>query len=202
MNNIFDKPIIDQLFEHRKENFEQYTYDNNDEIRNIQVSISKKNEKILAFVKRHLANEENYKKFFNMFENYETKTSEELYFWSKEYYKLGMIDMNKLKSEMKCSKTDVDTYDIFLDFTESELDEYIKKRLDYSSNNIKAYKQKYDEIAKKYPNVLKVFEKSMPITLNIEEMKLLIELIKLNEKVRTEERKMCFKLGISEVLDF
>ena len=90
----------------------------------------------------------------------------------------------------------------FLDCSDSELDEYIQSKINLNSDTHKKYKEKYNEIAEKYPNVLNVYEDSTPIVLNIEEMKKLMELKELDTKVRAEEIKVCFKAGMNEILNF
>ena len=57
-------------------------------------------------------------------------------------------------------------------------------------------------IAEKYPRVLKVHEDSTPIVLTEEEMVQLMELKELDARVRAEEVKVYFKMGINEILNF
>ena len=52
MDRINDS-IIELMYENRKEDFEQSTYNNDDEIKEIEKSVCKKNEEILDFVKKH-----------------------------------------------------------------------------------------------------------------------------------------------------
>ena len=110
--------------------------------------------------------------------------------------------MYKLKKELNIDTKIVKKGDTFLDYTESELDEYIQGKINFNSENYKAYREKCRELEKNYPKALKVFEDSVPIVLNKKEMEKLMELKKLDEMIRAEEIKVCFKLGINEILNF
>ena len=100
MEKIFDKPILEQMYLFRKEDFEQTTYDNNKEIQEIESEVYSVNEKLLTLLKEVISNEEDFKKVKNKLQEYELKFSKEVDFWSKAYYMLGMNDMHKLKNEL------------------------------------------------------------------------------------------------------
>ena len=110
--------------------------------------------------------------------------------------------MNKLKLELKKGVKAFDGSSTFLDYTDAELDEYLQKKIDFNTETYKKYKQKVRMIAEKYPRVLQVHEDSTPIVLNQEEMIQLMELKELDARVRAEEVKVYFKMGINEILNF
>ena len=161
MENIFDMPILEQMYSFRKEDIEQTIFDNNKEIREIEEKVCDTNEELMAFVKKITSNEEKLKKLEDLIRQYESDFSNEVYFWSKAYYKLGLNDMYKLKYELK-SGISINKGDTFLDYTEAELDEYIQKRIDFNSETYKEFKAKCRELEEKYPRVLEVFEISTP----------------------------------------
>ena len=202
MENIFDMPILEQMYSFRKEDIEQTIYDNNKEIREIEEKVYGTSEEIISFVKKLIKNEDDLKKLEEMMRKYELDFSDEVYFWSKAYYKLGMNDMYKLKCELKNENSDIKKGKTFLDYIDGELDEYMQESLIYKTKNYQAYKDKLKVIAEKYPRVLKVHEDSTPIVLTEEEMIQLIELKELDARVRAEEVKVYFKMGINEILNF
>lgn len=202
MENIFEMPILEQMYYFRKEDIEQTIYEKESEIRNIEDKIFKYNAKLIEVLEEVIPNKKDFEKIKEMIQNYDLKFSEEVDFWSKAYYKLGMNDMFKLKCELKNENPEIKKEKTFLDYVDEELEEYMQEKLLYKTENYQAYKDKLKVIAEKYPRVLKVHEDSTPIVLNEEEMIQLMELKELDAKVRAEEVKAYFKMGIKEVLNF
>ena len=202
MENIFDMPILEQMFYFRKEDIEQTIFEKESEIRDIEDKVYEYNEKLIAVLKEVIPNKEDFEKVEKMIQDYDLEFSGEVDFWSKAYYKLGMNDMYKLKCELKNENSDIKKGKTFLDYIDGELDEYMQEKLLYKTENYQAYKDKLKVIAEKYPRVLKVHEDSTPIVLTEEEMIQLMELKELDAKVRAEEVKVYFKMGINEILNF
>ena len=202
MENIFDMPLLEQLYFFRKEDIEQTIYEKESEIREIEEKIYAYNEELIALLKEVIPNKDDFEKVEEKIKDYDLEFSGEVDFWSKAYYKLGMNDMYKLKCELKSDYSDIKKGKSFLDYTEAELDEYLQSNIDFNSETNKKYKAKVRMIAEKYPRVLQVHEDSTPIVLNQEEMIQLMELKELDAKVRAEEVKVFFKAGINEVLNF
>lgn len=202
MENIFDMPILEQMFYFRKEDIEQTIYEKESEIRDIEDKVYEYNEKLIAVLKEVIPNKEDFEKVEKMIQDYDLEFSGEVDFWSKAYYKLGMNDMYKLKCELKNENSDIKKGKTFLDYIDGELDEYMQENLIYKTKNYQAYKDKLKIIAEKYPRVLKVHEDSTPIVLTKEEMVQLMELKELDARVRAEEVKVYFKMGINEILNF
>lgn len=201
MESIFNKPILDQMYEFRMEDFEQEIYRKNDEIREIEGKICELGDEFLEILKNALPNEEDYQKALELMREYELSFGSEMSFWSKQYYKLGMNDMYKLRRELKQGIKPFEDNATFLDYTDAELTEYIQEKLDFKSEKYKKFSKMYDEIYNKYPRVIKVFEDSTPIVLNEEEMKALMQLKEQDTLLRDDEDKLCFKLGIKEILN-
>ena len=202
MENIFDMPILEQMFYFRKEDIDQTIYEKESEIRDIEDKVYEYNEKLIAVLKEVIPNKKDFEKVEEMIQNYDLEFSGEVDFWSKAYYKLGMNDMYKLKCELKNENSDIKKGKTFLDYIDGELDEYMQENLIYKTKNYQAYKDKLKIIAEKYPRVLKVHEDSTPIVLTKEEMVQLMELKELDARVRAEEVKVYFKMGINEILNF
>lgn len=202
MENIFDMPILEQMFYFRKEDIDQTIYEKESEIRDIEDKVYEYNEKLIAVLKEVIPNKKDLEKVEEMIQNYDLEFSGEVDFWSKAYYKLGMNDMYKLKCELKNENSDIKKGKIFLDYIDGKLDEYMQENLIYKTKSYQLYKDKLKVIAEKYPRVLKVHEDSTPIVLTEEEMVQLMELKKLDARVRAEEVKVYFKMGINEILNF
>lgn len=202
MENIFDMPILEQMFYFRKEDIDQTIYEKESEIRDIEDKVYEYNEKLIAVLKEVIPNKKDLEKVEEMIQNYDFEFSGEVDFWSKAYYKLGMNDMYKLKCELKNENSDIKKGKRFLDYIDGELDEYMQENLIYKTKSYQSYKDKLKVIAEKYPRVLKVHEDSTPIVLTEEEMVQLMELKKLDARVRAEEVKVYFKMGINEILNF
>lgn len=202
MENIFDMPILEQIFYFRKEDIDQTIYEKESEIRDIEDKVYEYNEKLIAVLKEVIPNKKDLEKVEEMIQNYDFEFSGEVDFWSKAYYKLGMNDMYKLKCELKNENSDIKKGKTFLDYIDGELDEYMQENLIYKTKSYQSYKDKLKVIAEKYPRVLKVHEDSTPIVLTEEEMVQLMELKKLDARVRAEEVKVYFKMGINEILNF
>ncbi len=202
MENIFDMPILEQMFYFRKEDIDQTIYENESEIRDIEDKVYEYNEKLIAVLKEVIPNKKDFEKVEEMIQNYDLEFSGEVDFWSKAYYKLGMNDMYKLKCELKNENSDIKKGKTFLDYIDGELDEYMQENLIYKTKSYQSYKDKLKVIAEKYPRVLKVHEDFTPIVLTEEEMVQLMELKELDARVRAEEVKVYFKMGINEILNF
>lgn len=202
MENIFDMPILEQMFYFRKEDIDQTIYENESEIRDIEDKVYEYNEKLIAVLKEIIPNKKDFEKVEEMIQNYDLEFSGEVDFWSKAYYKLGMNDMYKLKCELKNENSDIKKGKTFLDYIDGELDEYMQENLIYKTKSYQSYKDKLKVIAEKYPRVLKVHEDFTPIVLTEEEMVQLMELKELDARVRAEEVKVYFKMGINEILNF
>lgn len=203
MENIFNKPILEQLYEFRKEDHDQNEFDGNNEIREIEGKVVEIGDELLNIYKNIIKDEKEWDKVFEKFREYELAFGEELNIWCKNHYMWGLNDMAKLKSEIKfitsknCSEDKT-----FIEFSPTDFDEYIQHKTDFNSKQYKELGKKYNQIADKYPNVIRVMEDLEPILLNKEEMSKLIELREIELDRRSLELKLCFKLGMNEILNF
>ena len=100
MVEFFDKPIIEQMFTSRREDYEQSFFDNDKEVKDIDKNIVAKENDIDNFFKLFVKDEEKIKELNMLIIKCEIAMSDERDYWSLKYYKQGMIDMYKLLKEI------------------------------------------------------------------------------------------------------
>ncbi len=105
MDEFFDKPIIEQMFSSRREDYEQSFFENDKEIKDIDTDIVAKENDINDFFKLFVKDEEKIKKLNLLIMKYEMAMSDERDYWCLKYYKQGMIDMYKLLKEIGAIST-------------------------------------------------------------------------------------------------
>lgn len=204
MEELFNKPILDQMYEFRKEDFEQRIYDNNAEIKKIENKVYDVSEEFNNFLKKVIPNPKDYHVALEMFRNYELTYSDEIEFWNRTYFKLGMTDREKIRNEFFNNKlgNDEDTY---FNHETNDISDWVeeqKRKYTFGTKEYKELQKRYNEIGEKYPNALEVFENLEPIILNKDEMKALINLREIDIDMGHMEKKLCFKLGMKEVINF
>lgn len=205
MEELFNKSILDQMYEFRKENFEQYVYDNNKEIKDIQFEISDLNEEFITFLENVIPNEQMFKDAVKKLQKYELKCSKEIELWSLEYFKLGMLEREKIRNEFFENQIRVKENETFINYESNNFSEWLelqKRKHTFGTKEYKELQKKYNEISKRYPNTIEVFEDLKPLKLNDEEMKALVELRKIDIDMGYMEKDLCFKLGMKEVISF
>lgn len=205
MEELFNKPILDQMYEFRKEDFEQYVYDNNNKIKNIQFKISDLSEELMMLIKQTIPNQKEYKKVVKIINEYELQCSNEIEFWSLQYFKLGMLEREKIRNEFFKNKIEIEENDTFLNYESNNFSEWLeeqKRKYTFETKEYKELQKKYNEISEKYPNAIEVFEDLKAIKLNKEEMKALVELREIDIDMGYMEKHICFKLGMKEVINF
>lgn len=203
MENIFNKPILEQLYEFRKEEHDQNEFDGNTEIREIEGKVSEIQDELMDIYKNIIKDKKEWDKVFGKFRDYELTFGEELNIWCKNHYMWGLNDMAKLKNEIKFIQSGECSRDkTFIDFSPTDLDEYIQHKTDFNSKQYKELRKRYNEIAEKYPKVISVMEDLEPIVLNEDEMKKMVELREIELEWRSLELKLSFKMGMNEILNF
>ena len=80
MEELFNKPILDQMYWFRKEDFEQYIYDKNKEIQEIEGKVCDNAEALLQFFNGLIQDEKLQEKFKELLQNYELSFSDEVDF--------------------------------------------------------------------------------------------------------------------------
>lgn len=205
MEELFNKPILEQMYEFRKKEFEQNVYDKNEEIRSIQNKKCEIGKAFTEFLKEVITDEKNYNKLLKMFNDYEQESDNELELWGKAYFKLGMIDRVKIRNEFFAEKIELNDKDTFINYESDELAEWIevqKSKYIFGTEEYKKLVKQYKEISEKYPKVMEVFEDFKPIVLDKDEMKALIQLREIDVTMGFMEKNLSFKLGMKEVMSF
>lgn len=204
MEELFNKPILYQMYEFRKEDFEQSIYDNNAEIKEIENKVYDVSEEFNNFLKKVISDPKDYHIALEMFRNYELAYSNEIEFWSRVYFKLGMTDREKIRNEFLNNKLENDE-DTYFNHETNDISDWVeeqKRKYTFGTKEYKELQKRYNEIGEKYPNALEVFENLEPIILNKDEMKALIDLREIDIDMGHMEKKLCFKLGMKEVINF
>ena len=208
MEKLFNRPIFEKLFRFRKEYFEQKVYDNNEEIIEIGNEIVDAQDKMINFVKEILGEDkEKLETFEKLYRNVELTSSKEIYFWSLQYYKLGITEFTKMKQEFSKEKYAkyLDEKEIqepinelmedFFDDILEELENEKAKKL-FKTSKYKEISKKYNEISQKYPKAVLAFEDSKVGPLTKEEVQGLIKLIEQEKETSLDETKLAVLLGI------
>lgn len=97
MKKLFELPVLDQMYEFRKDDFEQTVYEENKEIKSIELGILEKAENFVNYLKEIIPVSEKAEKAIELFENYQLQYVDSIDFWCKTYFKLGMIEREEIK---------------------------------------------------------------------------------------------------------
>ncbi len=205
MEELLNKPILNQMYEYRKEDFEKCVYDSEKEIKDIESNVCDLEQELINFLEKVIQNKKDYDTAIEIFKKYDNTYSKQIEFWGCAYFKLGMIDREKIRNEFFEKKMQLEETDTLLDSYNDDLSEYIeeqKRKYTFETKEYKELRKKYSEIAEKYPNAVEVFEDMKPIELNKDEMKALCKLRDIDIEMGSMEKKLCFKLGMKEVINF
>lgn len=205
MKEIFNKPVLDQLYSFRKEEFEQNLYNEDEQIKKLELEITDLSEGFVNHLKNIITDENELKNVLKLFRNYELKASEETDFWGLIYFKLGIVEGNKLAHEITPKKSIKKDDDSFLNYGNNNFSEWLeeqKRKYCFDTPEYKELQDRYRKISEKYPNVIEVSEDFKPMALNKEEIEALIELRMIDSEMADMEKDLYFKLGVKEVLNF
>lgn len=201
MKEIFNKSILEQLYELRKEDFEQEVYDKNKKIQDIEMTGCKLNEEILSIIKKLCKDKKTLPLLEEKIQEYSYNLFDQIAYWSKTYYLLGAKDMIKLKKELMTDNTPIKKGITFLEYNESELKYYVESKVNHNSKCYKNVKEIYKKIENCYPKVFNVMEFDKYVSLNEKEVKQLMDFYKACYELHVEEIKASFKAGIEEILN-
>lgn len=205
MEELFNKPILDQMYEFRKEYFEQKIYNENKNVKKLEIELCDIGEELNNLIKELIPDVENNDKVMKILRRYEFKHNDILNLWNCLYFKLGMIESEKIRNEFFANKVEKKDQDTFLNYDNNNFSEWLeeqKQKYTFNTDDYKELNKMYREISEKYPNATEVFEDLKPIVLNKEEMKALIELRRIDIEMGYLEKDLCFKLGMKEVINF
>lgn len=205
MKQIFNKSILEQLYTFRKEDFEQDVYNNNREVKELELKMTELSENFVSYLKKVISNEDDLNKVLKLFRNYESESSKETDFWGLIYFKMGVNDGIKMSNEFLSSKKNKKEDCTFLNYENNNFSEWLeeqKRKYSFETPLYKELQNKYRKISEKYPNVIEVSEDFKPMALNKEEIEALIELRMIDSEMADMEKDLYFKLGVKEVLNF
>ena len=205
MKQIFNKSILEQLYTFRKEDFEQDVYNNNREVKELELKMTELSENFVSYLKKVISNEDDLNKVLKLFRNYESESSKETDFWGLIYFKMGVNDGIKMSNEFLSSKKNKKEDSTFLNYENNNFSEWLeeqKRKYSFETPLYKELQNRYRKISEKYPNVIEVSEDFKPMALNKEEIEALIELRMIDSEMADMEKDLYFKLGVKEVLNF
>ena len=128
MKEIFNKPVLDQLYSFRKEEFEQNLYNEDEQIKKLELEITDLSEGFVNHLKNIITDENELKNVLKLFRNYELKASEETDFWGLIYFKLGIVEGNKLAHEITPKKSIKKDDDSFLNYGNNNFSEWLEEQ--------------------------------------------------------------------------
>ena len=200
-NNLINTNILEELYQKESEEFEDYVVNENKEKRkfNEEILIA---EELREIVKSGFS-ESKVKDFEIKFEQYLEAKFKEYEYWTKEYFKLGIINGIRLKNnlyrEISSSKNG------FLDYDCNGFTEYLEKERIKSVLKKKEYKnlqKRLTEIEEKHPRVREFIEdKDIIENPTKEEQQAIFEIIEIAEEMAILDEKESFKLGMKEMLN-
>lgn len=205
MSILKDESIFKEYYDMRKEVHDQEVFENNNELHNIEENVAKCEDDILDFCKKYIKNENDLEELNKKFGKYELAFAKEIETWCENHFEWGLETMAKAKKEIKFANDDKifdNNEDSFFDFTTSDFEDYVEENKDLTSEKYKKLRKKYKEIINRYPKLLTIMEDLEPVSLNDEEIKALVELRKIDIDMGYLEEKLCFKLGMQEILNF
>lgn len=201
MEELFENKILDELYEIRGEEFiGSYTkkYGKPEKVKKAE----KAEEQLVQFMKKFIKDESNMKKLYEKINIFESYALDEMSFWHKPYYKFGFIDGLNLKREIQEEKNianDQNKSIIYQNINEISdfFEEQKYKNLKQNNDYMKIVKE-IEEIKKRFSKVRSFFENEEITEFSKEEMKAILEIIKLHNDIEGMELEEMFKLGIKE----
>lgn len=153
-------------------------------------------------MKKFIKDESNMKKLYEKINIFESYALDEMSFWHKPYYKFGFIDGLNLKREIQEEKNianDQNKSIIYQNINEISdfFEEQKYKNLKQNNDYMKIVKE-IEEIKKRFSKVRSFFENEEITEFSKEEMKAILEIIKLHNDIEGMELEEMFKLGIKE----
>ncbi len=204
MDEFFEKPIIEQMYSSRREEYEQSIMDSNNETKKTERKLLEQEEIINKFLSKFIKSNEdmmNYNKLIQKYDSYWLDIQE---FWNKQYYKQGMIDFYKLMTEIGViadkNESKNKKLDDFLNYSSDDIVNYIYSDEEFKGKEMKELQTQYKAIGEKYPRILEVYEDNKPIQLTKEEIEQLIKLHNIDVDMQTLEMRIAFKKGIHEMM--
>ena len=199
-DKLIENPILDEIWENQRGEFEDYSLKKDKKKRQFNKN-SQFAEEIKEFTEKYIP-EEKKEEYNEKWKQYTKKEMDELDYWTKKFFKLGIINGIKLKKEVKEENSKQNG---FFDYEYSCFDEYIEtKRIDKlrENNEYNQLRKKENELKNKYPKLISFIEEKEPINnITEEEQKILLEVIENKEKMFNMEKKEIYLMGMKEMIN-
>lgn len=209
MNDLLKKSLLEELFKVEKEKFEGEVVKLSEEYKEICKNNTKLLNDIFEFIENNLKDEYAKEKIKIKIEEYELYSGNEIDFWSKQYYILGVTNGMNLKKEVgeinkklfyNKSNNDINENSFIYHYMESIMN-FIECNRFNDWKDRKDYKDLLNKIIKikeKYPKVRNLIEEGITEEITKEELNAIYDYILLTEKIENIEKVEIFKLGIKE----
>ncbi len=201
MEDLFESKILDNLYEIIEGEVEnQYIkrYGNPKENKKTE----KSEKQLVKFMEKFIKDETNMKILYEKLNKFELCAMGEMCFWYKPYYKKGFIDGISLKNQIKDEKSINNSREKSIiyqnineisDFFEEQKYKNLKQNNDY----MKIVKE-IAEIKEKFPKIRDLFENNEITEFSKEEVKAILDIIKLQDDRAMYETDEMFKIGLRE----
>lgn len=201
MENLFESEILDNLYEIVEGEVEnQYIkrYGNPKENKKTE----KSEKQLVKFMEKFIKDETNMKILYEKLNKFELCAMGEMCFWYKPYYKKGFIDGISLKKQIKEEKSINNSREESIiyqnineisDFFEEQKYKNLKQNNDYMK-----IEKEIAEIKEKFPKIRDLFENNQITEFSKEEVKAILDIIKLQDDRAMYEADEMFKIGLRE----
>ena len=201
MEDLLESEILDNLYEIIEGEVEnQYIkrYGNPKENKKTE----KSEKQLVKFMEKFIKDETNMKILYEKLNKFELCAMGEMCFWYKPYYKKGFIDGISLKKQIKEEKSINNSREESIiyqnineisDFFEEQKYKNLKQNNDY----MKIVKE-IAEIKEKFPKIRDLFENNQITEFSKEEVKAILDIIKLQDDRAMYETDEMFKIGLRE----
>ena len=209
MNDLLKESLLDELFKAKKEKFEEVIVKSNAEYKEIVENNVKLLNEILNTIENTIKDDKIKEKIKIKIEEYELYSGNEINFWSKEYYKLGIANGINLRKEIERLEKKLIYNKLNDNIDENSFEYYYSESIMnfIECNRFKEWKDKKEykellekiiEIKEKHPKVRYFIEDGATEELTKEELNAIYNYILLVEKIDNIEKVEIFKLAIKE----
>lgn len=199
-DKLIDNPILDEIWENQRGEFEDYSLKKDKKKRQFNEN-SQFLEEIKEFTEKYIP-EEKQEEYNEKWKKYTKKEMDELDYWTKKFFKLGIINGIRLKKEIKEENTEQNG---FFNYEYSCFDEYLEtKRIDKlrENNEYNQLRKKENELKNKYPKLTRFIEEKEPIdNLAEEERDAILDFIENKSKMFNIEKKEIYLMGMREMIN-
>lgn len=201
MDDLFESEILDNLYEILEGDVEkQYIerYGNPKENKKTE----KAEKQLVKFMEKFIKDETDMKILYEKLNKFEICAMGEMCFWYKPYYKKGFIDGVSLKKQIKEEKSINNSREESIIYQNiNEISDFFEEQKYKNLKQNNDYMKIVKEIAKikeKFPQIRDLFENNEITELSKEEVKAILDIIKLQDDRAMYEADEMFKIGLRE----